>query len=321
MRHPRRCAGRSNHIGGIEAMAHGKWGFAELLSHGWWEPLNTGGCAIALKSGGWSRSFRVAMPDVESESEADRAERNRAVARTLARLGDGWMVEWNTLRRPSPGYPASGAFPDPVTRLIDKAQRLRFLEDGAHFASETFFTLTYQPPSPHKSSVERWIFGGSNADPNAGPVPLADFERESNDLVDPLRPWFDLAPLDAAETVVFIEECISGIHHARIEPLHGNFLAGSLAHEFVAGFRPQIDGRSVLVVALDDFPPASYPQILAGLSAIRASLRFAQRFVCLSPPTAEEVFESHQRNWRQKLYNFGGPRALLSRVRRETRNP
>jgi type IV secretory pathway VirB4 component len=141
-------------------MARGKWGFAELLSHGSWEPLNTGGCVIALKSGGWSRSCRVAMPDVRSESEADRAERNRAVARTLARLGDGWMVEWNTPRRPSPGYPEGGSFPDPVTRLIDEAQRLRFLEDGTHFASETFFTLTYQPPSPNKSSVERWIFGG-----------------------------------------------------------------------------------------------------------------------------------------------------------------
>ena len=221
------------------------------------------------------------------------------------------MVEWNTLRRPAPGYPAGGAFPDPVTRLIDEAQRLRFLEDGAHFASETVFTLTYQPPSPHKSRVERLIFSGSNTDAQAGPIPLDDFERESNDLVDPLRPWFDLAPLDPAETIAFIEECIGGIHQARLEPSYANFLDGSFAHEFVAGFRPQIDGRSVLVVALDDFPPASYPQILSGLNAIRASLRLAQRFVCLSPPTAEGVFESHQRNWRQKLYNFGG---LLSRV-------
>ncbi len=306
-----RCANRSSHIGGIEEMPHGKWGFAELLSHGWWEPLSTGGCSIALKSGGWSRNFRVAMPDVESESEADRAARNHAIARTFARLGDGWMVEWNTLRRPAPEYPDGGAFPDPVTRLINEAQRLRFLEDGAHFASETVFTLTYQPPSVHKSRVERLIFSAPNTDTQAGPIPLDDFERESNDLVDPLRPWFDLAPLDVGETIAFIEECIGGIHQARLEPPYANFLDGSFAHEFVAGFRPQIDGRSVLVVALDDFPPASYPQILSGLNAIRASLRLAQRFVCLSPPTAEGVFENHQRNWRQKLYNFG---SFLSRV-------
>src|ERR1700690_222304 len=74
-------------------------------------------------------------------------------------------------------------------------------------------------------------YSAANTDPQAGPVPLADFERESNDLVDPLRPWFDLAPLDAAETVAFIEECISGIHQVRLQPLYGNFLAGSLAHE------------------------------------------------------------------------------------------
>ena len=32
---PRLCAGRSNHIGGTDAVARGKWGLAELLSHGW----------------------------------------------------------------------------------------------------------------------------------------------------------------------------------------------------------------------------------------------------------------------------------------------
>ena len=123
------------------------------------------------------------MPDVESESEADRAERNRAVARTLARLGDGWMVEWNTLRRPSPGYPASGAFPDPVTRLIDEAQRLRFLEDGAHFASETFFTLTYQPPSSHKSRVEGWWPGYYTAVVVVMDDDLARAERVAGEVI------------------------------------------------------------------------------------------------------------------------------------------
>ena len=178
-----RSVNRSSHIGGIEEMPHGKWGFAELLSHGWWEPLSTGGCAIALKSGGWSRSFRIAMPDVESESEADRAARNCAIARTLARLGDGWMVEWNTLRRPAPGYPDGGAFRIRL-RGDRQAQRLRFLEDDAHFASETVFTLTYQPPSPHKSRVERLIFSAPNTNTQAGPIPLDDFERESNDRID-----------------------------------------------------------------------------------------------------------------------------------------
>ena len=86
----------------------------------------SGGCAIALKSGGWSRNFRVAMPDVESESEADRAARTlRLRGRLLGLATAGWSsgTRFADRRR---AIPTSGAFPDPVTRLIDEAQRLRF---------------------------------------------------------------------------------------------------------------------------------------------------------------------------------------------------
>ena len=165
---------------------------------------------------------------------------------------------------------AAARFRDPVTRLINEAQRLRFLEDGAHFASETVFTLTYQPPSVHKSRVERLIFSAPNTDTQAGPIPLDDFERESNDLLDPLRPWFDLVPLDVGETIAFIEECIGGIHQARLEPPYANFLDGSFAHEFVAGFRPQIDEALGACGRARRFSATSYPQILSGLNAIRA---------------------------------------------------
>ncbi len=280
------------------------------LPQAWWEPLRTGGCALALKTGGWSRTLRVVMRDVESQSEADRALCNREAARAFARPGDGWMWEFNTVHRPAPGYPKGGEFPDASTRLVEDAQRLCFLEEGVHFESETFCTLSYQSPSPRRGWAERWLFG-LKGEREASLMGLDEFERESNDLIDPLRAWFELVSLDAGETISFVEGSITGISNTRLAPPYEGLLNGSFAHEFITGYRPQIDGRTIIVVAIDTFPAASYPQILSGLCGMRGSFRLWQRFICQSPHTAEALFETLDRNWRQRRHNFT---AIVTRV-------
>src|SRR5579864_8840779 len=86
----------------------------------------------------------------------ERGRSSRAKSRGRANARSSWRWLDGRVEHASPtsaGLSGERAFPDPVTRLIDEEQRLRFLEDGAHFASETFFTPTYQPPLPNKSSV------------------------------------------------------------------------------------------------------------------------------------------------------------------------
>ena len=71
------------------------------------------------------------------------------------------MVQCDAIRSRAPSYPERGAFPDGVTRIIDDERRQQFMEEGAHFESEYFLTLTYLPPSEAEERARGWMFEGT----------------------------------------------------------------------------------------------------------------------------------------------------------------
>jgi len=91
---------------------------------------------------GWSYRGPDMMSAAASQMDALSARLNHVL-----RLGSGWMVQCDAIRSCAPGYPERGAFPDPITRVIDDERRQQFMDEGAHFESEYFLTLTYLPPA------------------------------------------------------------------------------------------------------------------------------------------------------------------------------
>ncbi len=97
---------------------------------------------------GWSYRGPDTLSAAPAEMDALSQRLNSAL-----RLGGGWMVSCDAIRSCAPGYPDEGAFPDPITRLIDEDRRQRFMREGAHFESEYFLTLTYlSPPEKEETS-------------------------------------------------------------------------------------------------------------------------------------------------------------------------
>ena len=70
---------------------------------------------------GWS--FRG--PDMASATHAEMAALS-ARLNSVLRLGSGWLIQIDAIRSTSPGYPDRGAFPDPITRLIDVEREQQF---------------------------------------------------------------------------------------------------------------------------------------------------------------------------------------------------
>src|ERR1700684_1359940 len=104
---------------------------------------------------GWS--YRG--PDMLSASTAE-MEALSARLNVALRLGTGWMVQCDAIRSRAPGYPERGSFPDPVTHAIDDERRQQFMQEGAHFESEYFLTLTYLPPLEVEERMKGWMFEG-----------------------------------------------------------------------------------------------------------------------------------------------------------------
>ena len=89
---------------------------------------------------GWTYRGPDMMSAAAAEMDALSARLN-----SVLRLGSGWMIQCDAIRSRAPGYPENGAFPDPVTRVIDDERRQQFMQEGAHFESEYFLTLNYSP--------------------------------------------------------------------------------------------------------------------------------------------------------------------------------
>jgi len=106
---------------------------------------------------GWSYRGPDMLSASTAEMEALSARLNAAL-----RLGSGWMVQCDAIRSRAPGYPERGSFPDPVTRVIDDERRQQFMQEGAHFESEYFLTLTYLPPLAAEERIKGWLYDGRN---------------------------------------------------------------------------------------------------------------------------------------------------------------
>ena len=107
---------------------------------------------------GWSYRGPDMMSAAAAEMDALSARLNHVL-----RLGSGWMVQCDAIRSYAPGYPDHGAFPDAVSRVIDDERRQQFMDEGAHFESEYFLTLTYLPPPELEERAKGWLFEGRGA--------------------------------------------------------------------------------------------------------------------------------------------------------------
>src|SRR5262245_23187059 len=130
-------------------------GLADLLLY---DSLVDAGVML-LQDGALLAAWSFHGPDMASATHAEMAALS-ARLNSILRLGTGWMIQCDAIRSRAPEYPIPEAFPDPITSLIDEERRQQFLEEGAHYESEYFLSLTYLPPEQTEEKVKGWMFDG-----------------------------------------------------------------------------------------------------------------------------------------------------------------
>ena len=74
--------------------------------------------------------------------------------------------------------------------------------------------------------------------------------------------------------------------------------------ELWPGDTPKIGDKFIAVVAIEGFPPESWPLILRRLTALPIALRFSSRFIFLDQHEATGKLAGQRRKWRQKMRGF-----------------
>jgi type IV secretion system protein TrbE len=259
---------------------------------------------------GWS--FRG--PDMASATHAEMAALS-ARLNSILRLGSGWLVQVDAIRSASPGYPDKGAFPDPITKLIDIEREQQFRSDHAHFETDYFLTVTYLPPEQTEEKIRGWMFDGQREFKSSAERSLDYFKGRVSSFEDIFSSLFQIRRLGRVETtdshgwpvvhddlLRFVHRCLTTLDHPIALPDVPAYLSDVLAtQDFVAGIAPRVGRKHVRVVALDGFPRLSFPGILGALDVLPIEYRWHTRALLLDPEEARALLDKERRKWRGKI--------------------
>ncbi len=277
-------------------------GFSDLLNYA--ALVDSG--VILLKDGSLLAGWRYAGPDLNSAGAEELTALSHQVNSALAGLGDGWAMNVDLIRHASAGYPEPGAFPDPVTALIDEERRRHYTAEGRHFESELALTLTWTPPTEMQSRAARFLFESAARSTNWERT-LEFFKTSLAEYEDALSARLALVRMDDAALLAHLNACITGGREPIRPPEDGSYVDVLLGcHEFHAGFRPMLDDLHIRPISIAGFPLASWPEVTAFLDELALRYRWSTRFIFLDPSEAERALKIERRNWFQKRHGLGG---------------
>ncbi len=257
---------------------------------------------VLNKDGSFQRTLRFRGPDLDSATQSELIATTARLNAALKRLGTGWAIYVEAQRRPSPDYPVSTGFADPVSGLIDEERRAQF--EGLdvaqpNYTSAYYLTLQWLPPADDTSKVSSLMFeGGSQAGATAADT-LEDFIRETArlfDMIDGVMP--EAAWLTSDETLTYLHSTISTRDQHIAVPETPMHLDALLADEMlVGGLTPQLGDQHLRCLTITGFPAATVPGMLDDLNRLGFAYRWTTRAIALDKVAAQKMLTRIRRLW------------------------
>ena len=253
---------------------------------------------VLNKDGSFQRTSRFRGPDLDSATPAELVATTARLNSALRRLGSGWSIFVEAVRRPALDYPAC-AFPDPASALVERERAAQFAEEGAHFESRYFLTFLWMPPAEDAARAESWLYEGK-AEKGVDPRELLEgFADRTDRLLRLFEGFFpEVQWLDDGETLSYLHSCISTrMHDVRVPetPMH---LDALLADEpLTGGLEPRLGTAHLRTLTVIGFPSATFPGLLDELNAQGFAYRWSTRAIMLDKSDATKLLSKIRRQW------------------------
>ncbi|UPG85912.1 VirB4 family type IV secretion/conjugal transfer ATPase [Luteibacter aegosomatis] len=278
---------------------------------------------IVCKNGAFMAAWMYEGDDAASSTDEQRETTSMRINQALARLGNGWMLHVDAVRRPASEYPdaASSHFPDRVSAAMDEERRRLFQMLGTTYEGYMVMTLTWYPPQIAQRRFVEMMFddeaevaGKTEQTTNL----IAEFQRECTSFENGLSGVLKMTRLCAHSKLTeygrrlvyddflrWLQYCVTGVDHPVVLPENPVYLDALIGGQDIwTGVAPRIGRRFIQVVAVEGFPLESYPGILASLADLPSQYRWSNRFIFMDPHEALRQMEKFRKKWRQKVRGF-----------------
>lgn len=261
---------------------------------------------VLNKDGSFQRTARFRGPDLDSATPAELVATTARLNSALRRLGSGWALFVEAVRRPAREYPDC-RFPDPVSALVDRERAAQFREEGAHFESRYYITFVWMPPAEDVSRTESWLYEGRSTKGVDPDELLQGYVDRTDRLLRQFEGLFpEVAWLDDSDTLSYLHACVS----TRVQsvglpetPMH---LDALLADEpLTGGLEPRLGTSHLQCLTLTGFPGATFPGVLDELNALGFAYRWSTRAIMLDKSDATRLLSKIRRQWFAKRKSLG----------------
>lgn len=294
-------------------------GFADLLIYA--SVVDDG--VIVGKNGALMAAWIYQGDDTASSTNAEREFASQHINSALLRLGSGWMIHVDAVRKPAQGYSAKGLshFPDAVSAAIDEERRSLFERIGTLYESYFVLTATYLPPTLAQRKFVELMFDDDSDAPDhpARTKGLIDyFQRECLNIESRLSAAIKLSRLRGNKIILednstvthdeflqWLQFCITGLDHTVVLPKNPMYLDALLGgQEMWGGVVPKIGRHYLQVVSIEGFPLESSPGMLNIIAELPCVYRWSSRYIFMDNHEANAHLEKFRSKWKQKVRGF-----------------
>jgi type IV secretion system protein TrbE len=267
---------------------------------------------VLNKDGSFQRTARFRGPDLDSATAAELVAAAARLNSVFRRLGSGWAVFVEAQRVAADTYP-QGAFPDPVSQLIDEERRAHFEEAGAHFESRYFLTFLFLPPAERSATAERWLYEGGEGRQVEWREVLRGFVDRTDRILALVEGFAaEVAWLSDRETLGYLHATVSTNRQQVRVPETPMQLDVLLADQPLAGgLEPRLGAAHLRVLTISGFPTETWPGLLDELNRLAFPYRWASRAICLDKTDAARLVGRIRRQWFSKRKSIA---AILKEV-------
>lgn len=258
---------------------------------------------VLNKDGSFQRTMRFRGPDLASSTESQLVAETARLNNALKRMGSGWALFIEAARQHAQDYPQEGAFPEPVSWLVDAERRDVFEREGEHFESHYFITFQYLPAKESARKISTlFIKHAENENRSDYSKSLALFTSNTDRIFDILSDFmYETKWLNDSETLTYLHCCISEKKHKVAVPDVPMYLDSVLADtHLVGGLKPQLGETHLRTFSILGFPSVSAPAILDQLNHLPLEYRWMTRYLPLDKLEAEKILKSYRRQWFSK---------------------